>query len=157
MLAMFQSDCDPDRPLIGVDISPRMIAHAEEQIGKDALLIVGDMRSLPEIDNGSAAGLINFFAVHHIDSEGIHLAMSEWYRILVQNAYLVLAAWEGKGAIDYGEESDIVALRYTSEDLSTIARQVGFSITRCEVEPVEGFPMKAVYLEAKKLRMSLND
>jgi hypothetical protein len=61
-----------------------------------------------------------------------------------------LAAWEGSGSIDYGEESDIVALRYTRKELIEIAERIGFYIDRCIIESVEGFPMDAIYLECIK-------
>ena len=63
---------------------------------------------------------------------------------------LLIAAWEGEGAIDYGDQSDIVALRYNSGELTLCAEEVGFEVTRCVVEPVEGFPMDAVYLEGAR-------
>ena len=81
---------------------------------------------------------------------GVGLAFREWYRILAPGGHLVVATWEGHGAIDYGDESDIVALRYGSDELATCAQEVGFAITRCVVEPVEDFPMDAVYLEGVK-------
>jgi len=150
MLAMYRSQFDSSRSLIGLDLSPRMVALSKTLIGEDGLLLVGDMRSLLSIDSNSAAAVINFFAIHHLALDGIKKAMLEWYRVLVQNGYLVVAAWEGNGAIDYGAESDMVALRYTSQELIDIANQVGFSVSRCAVEPVEGFPMDAIYLECNK-------
>lgn len=100
MLAMFRSKFDSNRPLIGLDISPRMVALSKSLLDDDGLLMVGDMRSIP--------------------------------------------------AIDYGEESEIVALRYTRQELIDVANQAGFSVKRCVVEPVEGFPMDAIYLECNK-------
>ena len=47
-------------------------------------------------------------------------------------------------------ESDIVALRYCGNDMTTWAQEAGFAITRCAVEPVEEFPMDALYLEGVK-------
>ena len=91
------------------------------------------MRSLPSIDTGSVAGIINFFAIHNIDLDGLRAAMFEWNRVLNHKGHLFLAAWEGCGAIDYGEESDIVALRYTSNELSEISEQAGLIVTRCTV------------------------
>ena len=63
---------------------------------------------------------------------------------------MLVAAWEGVGAIDYGEEADIVALRYTDAELVSWAEKAGFAVNRCVVEPVEDFPMDAVYLECVK-------
>ena len=75
---------------------------------------------------------------------------STWNRVLVHKGLLLLAAWEGSGPIDYGLESDLVAFRYTSEELIEIAESTGFKITRYSVKPVEDFPMDAIYLECIK-------
>jgi len=150
MLAMYRSQFDSGRALIGLDISPRMVALSKSLIDENGLFLVGDMRAFPSIDSTSAAAVINFFAIHHLAIDGIRNAMIEWNRVLVQNGNLVLAAWEGNGAIDYGAESDMVAFRYTNRELIEIANQAGFSVTRYDVEPVEGFPMNAVYIECKK-------
>lgn len=150
MLAMFRSQYDSNRSLIGIDISPRMVAVSKKHLGKEASIELGDMRALPGIDSASVAAVINFFAVHHLDADGICASMLEWNRVLVQNGRLLVAAWEGSGAIDYGEESDIVALRYTCNELTEISEKSGFIVTRCTVEPVEDFPMDAIYLECIK-------
>jgi len=150
MLAMFRSRYDLRRSLIGIDLSPRMVAITNKRLSKDDLVMVGDMRSLPRIDSGSIAAVINFFALHHLDVEGIRASMFEWLRVLVPGGRLLVAAWEGSGTIDYGEESDIIALRYTSHELSKIAKTAGFLVTRSVVEPVDDFPMDAVYLECIK-------
>lgn len=52
-----------------------------------------------------------FFALHHLDDEGVQVAFGEWHRILGPGGQVVVATWEGNGVIDYGDESDIVALR----------------------------------------------
>lgn len=150
MLEMFHSQFDSKRPLIGIDISPRMVAIAKKRLGKEGSVFVGDMGSLPGIDTGSVAALINFFAVHHLDPDGIRKSMFEWNRVLVQKGCLLVAAWEGSGTIDYGEESDIVAYRYTRNELMEIAEDAGFAVTRCTVEAVDDFPMDAIYLECNK-------
>ncbi len=150
MLAMFRSQYDSNRSLIGIDISPRMVAISNNRLGEECSVMVGDMRSLPGIDSGSVAAVINFFAIHHLDVDGIHASMLEWNRVLVHKGRLLIAAWEGSGVIDYGEESDIVALRYTSNELIEIAEVTGFIVTQCTVEPVEDFPMDAIYIECIK-------
>ena len=98
----------------------------------------------------SVAAVINFFVFHHLDIDDIRASMFEWNRVLVPGGYLLVAAWEGSETIDYGKESDIVALRYTSNELIEIAKAAGFIVTRCKVESVEDFPMKAIYLECMK-------
>ena len=150
MLAMFRSLYDSHRTLIGVDLSPRMVAIANKQLSNEGSVLVGDMRSLPSIKSSSAAAVLNFFALHHLDMNSITVSMFEWYRVLVPGGRLLVAVWEGIGTIDYGEVSDIIALRYTRNELVEMAEATGFRVTRCVVEPVEDFPMDAVYLECMK-------
>ena len=150
MLAMFRSLYDSQRTLIGVDLSPRMVAIANKQLSNEGSVLVGDMRSLPSIKSSSTAAVLNFFALHHLDIEGMNASMLEWYRVLVPGGRLLVSVWEGIGTIDYGEESDIIALRYTRNELVQMAEDAGFRVTRCAVEPVEDFPMDAVYLESMK-------
>jgi ubiquinone/menaquinone biosynthesis C-methylase UbiE len=150
MLAMFGKHYDSVRSLIGIDISPRMVEISRQRLGNEVTIKVGDMRTLPGIDSGSVAAVINFFALHHLDKNGIEDSLLEWYRVLVNKGRLLIAAWEGRGVIDYGDDSDIVALRYTSHELTAIAQKTGFIVTRCTVDAVEEYPMDAIYLECLK-------
>jgi ubiquinone/menaquinone biosynthesis C-methylase UbiE len=150
MLFLYHEKYDRDRPLVGVDLSPRMVAIARERLGSSADIVVGDMRSLDALEDDSAAAVVSFFAVHHLDPEGFRAALREWSRVLRHGGQLLLAAWEGVGAIDYGEAAEIVALRYRSGDITAWAEGSGFATTRCAVEPVEEMGMDAVYLEGVK-------
>ena len=70
--------------------------------------------------------------------------------IVRSSGQLLIAAWEGEGAIDYGNEFDIVALKYRSDEMASWTRAAGFTVTRCITEPVEEMAMDAIYLEAVK-------
>ena len=72
----------------------------------------------------SRLAVINIFPIHHIDPENVHEAFGKWHRVLKPCEQLLLASWEGIGTIDYGDESDIVALRYRSDELSSWVRAV---------------------------------
>jgi ubiquinone/menaquinone biosynthesis C-methylase UbiE len=93
---------------------------------------------------------MNFFALHHLDPEGVRAAISEWYRVLQPGGQLILATWEGRDGIDYGDASDIVALRYRSDEIASWVQVAGFAVTRCIVEPIEEIPMDAIYLEGAR-------
>ncbi len=150
MLVMYHEQFDQDRALIGVDLSPEMVAITSQRIGDYAKVVVSDMRELHLLENNSAAAVISFFALHHLDAAGIKAALTEWHRVLASGGQLVVAAWEGEGAIDYGDAASIVALRYTAEELAQWTVESGFVVTECDVEEVDEMPMDAIYLALAK-------
>ncbi len=147
MLSRYHARYDPQRPLIGIDLSPGMIEIARSRLVTNAELITGDTRDLGTIEPHSAAAVLSFFAIHHIEPPGIAAALREWHRVLEPGGQLVIAAWEGTGPIGYGDQSDVVALRYRDKEIVAWAESTDFTVERCIVEPVEGMPMQAVYLE----------
>lgn len=150
MLSMYHERYDLNRSLLGIDLSPRMVSIAGKRLGSSAEIAIGDMRDLSTTETDSAAAVLNFFAIHHLDTEGVRVALAEWHRVLRPGGQLIVAAWEGTGAIDYGDESDIVALRYHADELTSLTRAAGFTVARCVIEPVEEIPMDAIYLEGVK-------
>lgn len=150
MLTRYGDRYERDRPLLGVDLSPRMVAIAVKRLGARGRVVVGDMRRLADVASGGAAAVLNFFALHHLDPEEARGAIREWHRVLRRGGQLVVATWEGAGAIDYGGESDVVAFRYRRQELTAWVASAGFEISRCDVEPVEEIPMDAIYLEGVK-------
>ena len=150
MLAMYHERFDQSRRLMGLDLSPRMVAIAAERLGRNARIVVGDMREIPGVETDTAVAILNYFALHHLDPKGAGEALKEWHRVLRPGGEIFLATWEGSGVIDYGDASDIIALRYRSDELEQWVREAGFEVTRCVVEPVEEMPMEAIYLEAVK-------
>ncbi len=150
MLSRYHDCYDSGRSLLGIDLSPRMVAIASARLGSHAETVTGDMRDLGTIEANSASAVLNFFAIHHADARDVRTALDEWHRVLRPGGQLVVAAWEGTGPIDYGSHSDVVALRYTEDEVVTWAREAGFVVNRCVVEPVEEIPMKAIYLEGTK-------
>jgi ubiquinone/menaquinone biosynthesis C-methylase UbiE len=150
MLSMYHERYDQSRSLLGIDLSPHMVSIARKRLGSSAEIVIGDMREILAVETGSAAAVLNFFALHHLDPTGVSVALAEWYRLLRPGGQLLVAAWEGAGAIDYGKESDVVALRYKADELGSLARVAGFAVTKCVIEPVEEIPMDAIYLEGVK-------
>mmetsp|Transcript_15251 Transcript_15251/g.25346 ORF Transcript_15251/g.25346 Transcript_15251/m.25346 type:complete len:214 (+) Transcript_15251:51-692(+) len=151
MLAMYRTQYCPDRVLLGFDLSPEMVKFAQKKLGDSAQVDTGDMRVLSKVESDTAAAVINFYAIHHICEEDLKVALCEWHRVLKQGGQLLLAAWEGEGAIDYGEHADIVAIKYSQDQLSVLLQAAGFSVTRSVVELVEDLGLNGVYVDAVKL------
>lgn len=141
---------DPGRPLVGIDISPEMVALATAKLGAGARVMEGDMRHLDHLEPGTAAAVLSFFAVHHIGPEDAVPTLRAWHRLLQPQGQLVVATWEGGGPIDYGEASDVIAFRYSRAQITDWAERAGFVVNRCVVEPVVEMPMDAIYLEGTK-------
>lgn len=150
MLRRYRDRFDPERALIGIDLSPRMVSLARARLGSNADVFAADMRDLQQIQAGGAAAVVSFFALHHLSPGEVAPTLEEWGRILQPRGQLVLATWEGAGAIDYGEASDVVALRYAKQDIAAWAEAAGFVVDRCVVEPVEDMAMDAIYLEGMR-------
>ena len=150
MLELYYNNYDSIHSLIGVDLSPKMVEISKKRLGTKAKTFVGNMLDFGKISSSSSAAIISFFAIHHLNPEEAKLALKEWNRILYNQGQLVLAAWEVEGTIDYGDESDIVALRFTQDQIESWVTEAGFVVDSCKIEPVKEFPMDAIYLEASK-------
>ena len=150
MLSRYRQRYDPERLLLGIDLSSRMVAIASDKLGAGAKITNGDMRDLGAVESTSSAAVLSFFALHHLAPEEIPTTFREWHRILAPGGQLLLATWEGIGPIDYGQASDVVALRYSSDEITAWLRSADFTVDRCVVEPVEEIPMQAIYAEASK-------
>lgn len=151
MLQMYHQQIDAERRLIGTDLSPEMVKISQQRLGSDVEVHSADMCHLPFLADNACAGVISFFAIHHLGPEGVQAAFKEWHRILSSGGQLLLAAWEGEGAIDYGSFSDIQALNHVSKDLENWLTSAGFALVSCEVVTVEDMGMEAIYLQAGKI------
>lgn len=138
------------RQLIGVDLSTRMVELAQERLGDSATILEGDMGSMGQVTDASCACVISFFAIHHVDLERFQRCLAEWTRVLVSGGHLILAAWEGDGAVDYGASSDVVARRYREIEVVDGAKAAGFHVVSHSVKPVDDFDMDVVHLFATK-------
>ena len=153
MLDRIRHDFAPvGRQLIGVDLSARMVEIARQRLGDSATVFEGDMAAMYRLPDAASACVISFFAIHHVDLDGLQRCLTEWNRVLASGGHLVLAAWEGVGAIDYGGSSDIVARRYQEDEMVDAANLAGFRIEAHFIRPVDGFDMDAVHLFATKVR-----
>jgi SAM-dependent methyltransferase len=136
--------------LLGVDLSPEMVAITKTRLGSAAEVIIGDIRRIDVVESGSAAAVISHFAFHHLDIDGIRDCLIEWHRALRTGGQLVIGAWEGVGAIDYAGESDVIAIKHSADALKSMLREVGFTVSKSWVETDDAMQMDAVYIEATK-------
>jgi len=150
MLERLRNEYTGQRRLVGLDLSPKMVTIARERLGDAALVSQGDMRDLAEIPDDACAAVISFFSLHHIGAAELADCFTEWHRVLVPRGQLVIATWEGEGAIDYGDQSDILTRRYKESELVEAIKAVSFRIESHSVRPIEGFEMDAVYVTATK-------
>ncbi len=150
MLEQLKDRYAPGRQFHGVDLSPRMVAISQQRLGDAALITEGDMGELHHIPDDSCAAVLNFFALHHVDLERMFTCFAEWFRVLKIDGQLFIATWEGKGCIDYGGQTDVIAMKYTPDQVTEAARTAGFRIDSISVEAVQGMEMDAVYLAATK-------
>jgi ubiquinone/menaquinone biosynthesis C-methylase UbiE len=150
MLAMYHENFDQDRAMLGIDLSPKMVEITSKRLGSAAEVIVGDIRELDSVPSESAAAVISHFAIHHLDVDGVLQALVEWHRVLRVGGQLVIGAWEGTGGLDYGDSSDIVAIKHDASELERMIREWGFSISRSVIELDEEMMMNAVYIECSR-------
>lgn len=150
MLALYREKFDSKRELAGIDLSPRMTELAARRLEGHVTFHEGDMRQLTPIGTESVAALINYFALHHLEASDILISLKEWHRVLCKGGHLLIATWEGEGTVDYGEDLDIVGLRYEAGQITELAQKAGFTVTGCRKEPFEEFPMDALILEGRK-------
>jgi ubiquinone/menaquinone biosynthesis C-methylase UbiE len=127
-----------------------MVAISQERLGGAGGVVEGDMKQLEHVKAGTCAAVLSFFALHHVDVDGMRAAFAEWHRVLRPDGQLLVATWEGDGPLDYGEHSGVIALRYREATVCDAARSTGFRVDGCEVKPVDGMPMDALYLTATR-------
>lgn len=148
MLSLYAEKFNDKRKLLGIDLTPRMVDLANERLGAAGKARVGDMRCVSDMADGSVAALLNYFAIHHLTRIELSASIAEWHRLLRPDGKLVMAAWEGTGEIDYGDDSELIAFKYTDNELKAVLSEIGFTVDRCLVETIEEMSMEAVYIDA---------
>jgi len=100
---------DPARPLAGIDLSRYMLEKAMESVPKavfrQANMLSFDMK---EISIDPPAGLVSFFALHHVpDADAAQAAIDRWAKMMVPGGVMLLGLWEGDGDMpDWHEDGD---------------------------------------------------
>lgn len=150
MLRRYRDEYDSARGLIAIDLSPRMVAITRQRLGAAAEVFEADMRDLSKVGSESVAAVVSFFAMHHLGPSDAQVALREWHRVSKPGGQLVLATWEGRGPIDYGDRADVVALHHPRDDVHAWVEQAGFRVDSSKVERIEDMGMNALYVEATR-------
>ena len=154
MLQRVQEEHATGRPIIGVDLSPRMVEITRRRLGSSADVFAGDMRDLAQVSDNSCAAVINFFAIHHLDPDDLQRSLEACNRVLLPNGYLLIATWEGAGEFSFGGEYDAVTRRYTTSELVDAALTVGLGVMDVSIQVVGDMGIDAVFLWAAKASVS---
>ena len=67
MLSRYHDCYDSGRSLLGIDLSPGMVAIASTRLGSHAEILTGDMCDLGTVETDSSSAVLSFFAIHHAD------------------------------------------------------------------------------------------
>lgn len=148
MLQRYRADFEADRALWGCDLTADMVTRARQRLGEHATIVEGDMRHLLTIQDASAAAIVSFFALQHLETEEVLPTLREWRRALKPGGQLLLGTWEGEGLVDYGDHGDIRAYCIPKAQMKTWVAQAGFCVDRIWTEPMDGLDATGLYLEA---------
>lgn len=80
----------PELELVGVDLSPRMLAVAQRRLAARASLAVADAVALP-VRDGDTDVLVSSSVFHHLSEPA--QALAEWRRVLRPGGQLVMTDW----------------------------------------------------------------
>ncbi len=92
---------DAGARVIGVDLSPAMIAEAR-RLQPDLEFRVGDMRSL-DIDDASCDGIVAFYSVLHLDRAELAEVFARWRAALEPGGFVLLAFHLGEQTLHLDE------------------------------------------------------
>ena len=129
----------PEARLLGVDLSPEMIAVSEARLGGRADLAVADAEALP-LDDGAADLVICADSFHHYPAPAA--ALAEMHRVTVPGGRLVLGDWYVGAAFRWFMNRVLPRVPsgdvriYTPDELRLLAENAGYQVERCETAGV---------------------
>jgi ubiquinone/menaquinone biosynthesis C-methylase UbiE len=134
---------------VGIDLAPGMLA-----IGRQRRAAAGDLRAIP-LRDGSAAGAVAFYCLHHLPIPEIERALVEIRRVLQPSAPLLVATHLGEGALHasewFGHPVCLSGARYPRPLFEGTITDAGFTmVERHERDPdPEEAPTTRLYLLAR--------
>lgn len=153
-VARFLSDAGLD--VFGLDLSPRMIAHAQ-RLSPDIKFRQGNMLALDLADN-TLAGISAFYAIVNIPAESLPRAVAEMHRVLQPSGLLLLAFHIGDEVIRpeelWGQPISMEFYHLQPERILALLRKSGFAIEgvieRDPYAPDVEFQSRRAYIFARK-------
>jgi SAM-dependent methyltransferase len=138
----------------GMDLSPAAVAEAARR-HPDIPFETGDMLALPQRD-GTAAGIVAFYAIVHFRPEQLGTAFGEMRRVLRPGAPLLLAFHDGEAVVHvdemFGLRASVDFLFHPAARVEAALRDAGLG----EVETIvrdpypEEHPTRRAYVFARK-------
>jgi SAM-dependent methyltransferase len=123
------------RDVLGIDLSPRMIALAQE-LNAHLEFRVADMRSLP-LESGTFAGIASFYSIIHLKPDEIRPAFCEMHRVLGVGGTLALAFHVGHEVVHieelWGVKTCLDFAMLDPEVIQSELRHAGFEIVEAPV------------------------
>ncbi|WP_420127010.1 class I SAM-dependent methyltransferase [Longimicrobium sp.] len=118
----------------GMDLSPRCVAEARRRHPEIAFE-TGDMLALPLV-NGSAAGIVAFYAIVHFSPQQLRTALGEMHRVSRPGAPLLMAFHVGDDVVHvdemFGHRASVDFRFHRVEDVEAALHGAGFE----QVEPI---------------------
>ncbi|MFK7923048.1 MAG: class I SAM-dependent methyltransferase [Bacteroidia bacterium] len=142
--------------LLGVDLSPEMVAVAQKYHQGSLDFVAGDILALP-LENASAGSAICFYGIVHFNDEELGIALREIHRVLKSGAEFLFSFHIGDEALQVtdflGHEVEIAFQYFEIEQVKQLALDSGWQIKEViERHPYEGveYPSKRAYFLLEK-------
>ena len=143
--------------VIGVDLSPRMIAVAK-RLNPEIDFQIGNMLALTNVPDATWGGIAAFYSIIHIPRAQIPDALREFHRVLVPNGILFLAYHRGDETLHPSEMWEIpvnMDFHYLEraaieKNLEATCFEITEVIERAPYPQVE-HPSQRVYILARKM------
>ena len=147
---MYHERYDQGRPLLGIDLSPRMVSIASKKSGSNGQVVVGDMRDLSTVK--PILPLLSLIFLPFITLIPRGCGQQSMSGNVCCDQAGSCSSLHGRGlALSTMETIKvIVALRYLSDELSTRTQKTGFNIFAMCIEPVEDSPWMPYTLKGRK-------
>jgi SAM-dependent methyltransferase len=120
---------DLGRDVVGIDLSPNMIAEAR-RLNPDLSFQVGSMTNL-DFDDGHFGGVCAWYSVIHIPDESLHAVFSEFCRVLRPGGFALVAFQVGDQPRTFkemfGEQVSLTFYRRQPDTVALLLDEAGLA------------------------------